>query len=137
MGWLARFGIKSYNNFTTTQTVTRYLSSKSDDDILLDRVKALRDHPDFTLTNPNRCRSLIGGFVQNPIGFHDESGSGCEFVRKLLEELDPINSSMSSRLASCLITWKKYNPNRGKLMKKELSILSKLDPISDDLYEIV
>ena len=27
---------------------------------ILDRVKALKEHPDFTLKNPNRCRSLIG-----------------------------------------------------------------------------
>jgi aminopeptidase N len=30
---------------------------------IIDRVKALKEHPDFTLKNPNRCRSLIG-YVQ-------------------------------------------------------------------------
>ena len=56
----------------------------------------------------------------------------------MLEELDPINASVSSRLSSSLITWKKYNfESRGKLMKHELEELSKLTPISDDLFEIV
>jgi len=105
---------------------------------ILDRVKALKNHPDFTLKNPNRCRALVGGFTANPRGFHAKEGEGYQFVREVLEELDPINASISSRLSSSLITWKTYNyEQRGKLMKNELEQLSKLTPISDDLFEIV
>jgi aminopeptidase N len=103
---------------------------------VLDRVKTLRDHPDFTLKNPNRCRSLIGAFCMNA-AFHEESGAGYAFLRNVLEELDPLNPQISSRLAGNLITWKKYNEERGALMKKELEELSKLKPISDDMFEIV
>jgi aminopeptidase N len=103
---------------------------------ILDRVKALKNHPDFTLKNPNRCRSLVGAFTMNS-AFHEESGSGYEFIRHVLEELDPINPQISSRLASSLITWKKYNEDRGMKMKSELEKLSKLKPISDDMFEIV
>jgi len=103
---------------------------------VLDRVKTLREHPDFTLKNPNRCRSLIGAFCMNA-AFHDESGAGYEFLRNVLEELDPLNPQISSRLAGNLITWKKYNEDRGAKMKSELEKLSKLKPISDDMFEIV
>ena len=34
---------------------------------ILDRVKALKEHPDFTLKNPNRCRSLIGYVLNSEI----------------------------------------------------------------------
>ncbi|KAG7343157.1 aminopeptidase N [Nitzschia inconspicua] len=103
---------------------------------ILDRVKALKAHPDFTLKNPNRCRSLVGAFSMNS-AFHDETGAGYRFIREVLEELDPLNPQISSRLAGSLITWKKYDEERGLLMKAELEKLSKLKPISDDMFEIV
>lgn len=105
---------------------------------ILERVKALKKHSDFTLKNPNRCRALVGGFTANPRGFHATDGTGYHWVRELLEELDPINASISSRFSFSLITWKTYNyEQRGKLMKNELTQLSKLTPISDDLFENV
>lgn len=103
---------------------------------ILDRVKALKEHPDFTLKNPNRCRSLVGAFSMNS-AFHEESGAGYSFLRTVLEELDALNPQISSRLAGNLITWKKYSEERGALMKAELEKLSVLNPISDDMFEIV
>ena len=104
---------------------------------VLDRVKALKEHPDFTLKNPNRCRSLIGAFSMNLAPFHDESGEGYKFLSSVLKELDPINPQISSRMAGALITWKKYNEERGALMKAQLEDLAEMKPISDDLFEIV
>jgi aminopeptidase N len=104
---------------------------------ILDRIEKLKQHPDFSLVNPNRCRSLVGGFCANAAGFHDESGKGYAFVRGILEELDPLNPQISGRLSSSLITWKKYKPERSEKMKQELQTLSELKPISDDLFEIV
>ena len=104
---------------------------------VLDRVKALKDHPDFTLKNPNRCRSLIGAFSMNLAPFHDASGEGYKFLNSVLKELDPINPQISSRMAGALITWRKYDEKRGALMKAELEDLAKMKPISDDLFEIV
>eukprot|EP00533_Pseudo-nitzschia_delicatissima_P000453 CAMPEP_0116104756 /NCGR_PEP_ID=MMETSP0327-20121206/14639_1 /TAXON_ID=44447 /ORGANISM="Pseudo-nitzschia delicatissima, Strain B596" /LENGTH=960 /DNA_ID=CAMNT_0003597057 /DNA_START=255 /DNA_END=3137 /DNA_ORIENTATION=- len=103
----------------------------------LERIEKLRSHPDFSLVNPNRCRSLVGGFCANAAGFHHESGEGYVFVRKILEELDALNPQISGRLSSSLITWKKYTPERSALMKSQLQKLSEMKPISDDLFEIV
>ena len=37
----------------------------------LDRVRALTEHPAFSMANPNRVRSLIGAFAQgNPTQFN-------------------------------------------------------------------
>ncbi|MEO0443238.1 MAG: aminopeptidase N C-terminal domain-containing protein, partial [Pseudomonadota bacterium] len=33
-------------------------------------VRALAEHPDFTMSNPNRVRSLYMAFAGNPQGFH-------------------------------------------------------------------
>ncbi len=113
------------------------IQAMADQPDILDRIQRLREHPDFSLVNPNRCRSLVGGFCANPSGFHHESGEGYAFVRGILEELDALNPQISGRLSSSLITWKKYTPERSALMKSELQKLSEMKPISDDLFEIV
>ncbi len=104
---------------------------------VLDRVKKLKGHPDFTLLNPNRCRSLIGAFAMNTVPFHDPSGAGYRFLTDVLMELDPLNPQISSRLAGGLIQWRRYDEVRGALMKAELQKLAKMKPISDDLFEVV
>jgi aminopeptidase N len=103
----------------------------------LDRVKALTKHPDFTLEVPNRCRSLVSVFTMNAPAFHNPSGEGYKFIGEMLVELDKLNPQVSSRLASSLIRWRKYDENLGSKMKAELEKLKAMKPISEDLYEIV
>mmetsp|Transcript_230 Transcript_230/g.460 ORF Transcript_230/g.460 Transcript_230/m.460 type:complete len:106 (-) Transcript_230:99-416(-) len=47
---------------------------------VLDRVKALTGHPGFTLSNLNRCRSLISAFSMIAAHFHAEDGVRCKFL---------------------------------------------------------
>ena len=103
----------------------------------LDRVVKLMTHKDFTLTNPNRARSVILSFTMNA-AFHDQSGKGYAFVGRMIAELDPINSKVAARLtAGCLIGWARYSEQRQALMKAELQKLRALPNISSDLLEIV
>jgi len=104
---------------------------------VLDRVKALTKHPDFTLTNPNRCRSLISAFTMNAAPYHDETGAGYQFLGEILAELDKLNPQISARIAGALIQWRRYDEKRGALMKEELKKLVDMKPISDDMFEVV
>jgi len=104
---------------------------------VLDRVKALASHPDFTMKNPNRFRSLISVFTMNSAPFHQETGEGYLFIGQKIAEVDKLNPQLSSRLASSLIQWRRYDSNRASLMKAELQKLATMKPISDDLFEIV
>lgn len=103
---------------------------------VLDRVKALTKHPDFTLSNPNRFRSLVGAFTANSAPFHAEDGEGYRFVADLTAEIDKLNPQVSSRLATSLIQWRKYGEKRAEMMKGELQKLSEMK-LSEDLYEVV
>ena len=47
---------------------------------VLDRVKKLKEHPDFTMLKPNRCRSLLGAYATNAAAFHDEAGESYKFM---------------------------------------------------------
>lgn len=55
---------------------------------LFARVKQLLKHPDFSLRNPNRARSLLSGFcVNNPGAFHRLDAAGYVFWAEHVIEL--------------------------------------------------
>lgn len=104
---------------------------------VIDRVKALTEHPEFTLSNPNRCRSLISAFSQNAAHYHAENGEGYKFFGEQVAKADKLNPQLSARLGKTLIQWKRYGEEQGAMMKAELEKLKSMKPISDDLFEVV
>lgn len=106
---------------------------------VLDRVKKLSLHPDFSMKRPNRAKALIDSFTMTYKAFHDESGKGYQFVGEMLARLDRINPKCSSGIAARrFIQWKRYDEKRGKLLKGELEKLKHLKPkVSVDLTEII
>lgn len=104
----------------------------------LQRVKALMQHPAFTLKNPNKVRALIGAFAgQNLINFHAADGSGYRFLADLVIELNALNPQIASRQLSPLTRWRKYDSARQALMKAELERILASGPLSSDVYEVV
>jgi aminopeptidase N len=104
----------------------------------LERVKALLHHPAFSIKNPNKIRSLIGAFCSgNHVRFHDGSGAGYEFLTEQLITIDRFNAQIAARMVSPFINWRKYEPNRQRLMKTQLEHLAAQEHLSNDLYEIV
>ncbi len=103
-----------------------------------DRVVALSKHPDFTLANPNRARSLLYAFAAgNPVAFHRPGGEAYRFVADQILELDAINPQVAARIVSSFNQWKRYEPGRSKLMKAELERIASRPGISKDVSEIV
>lgn len=102
----------------------------------LDRVKQLMMHPAFDFSNPNRVRSLVGGFANhNHVRFHSADGSGYRFLTEQIEKLNSSNPQVAARLIDPLLKLKRYDSDRRELMKKELEKLSKLENLAKDLYE--
>lgn len=109
-------------------------SVKSDD--IFERLDALLAHPLFSLTNPNRARSVIGAFsAKNPKYFHCLSGKGYQFLSNQIIKLNEINPQVASRMITPLIQFKGFDKERQKLMKAELTKLSQLPNLSKDLKE--
>jgi len=103
----------------------------------LEQIKALRQHADFDLKNPNRIRSLIGAFaMSNPVVFHQKDGAGYRFFADQIIELDPLNPQISARLATALSRWSRYDEARQVLMKAELKRIAAED-LSKDLFEVI
>jgi aminopeptidase N len=103
-----------------------------------ERVVELSSHPDFTLSNPNRARSLLGAFAAgNPTGFHRADGAAYRFVADKVLALDGINPQVASRLVSSFNQWKRYEPGRSNQMRSELERIASKPSISKDVREIV
>ncbi|MFT5677245.1 MAG: aminopeptidase N [Paraglaciecola sp.] len=102
----------------------------------LNKVKETLAHPSFSLSNPNRTRSLVGSFASlNTKAFHASDGSGYDFLTDILCELNSRNPQVASRLLTPLIEFKKYDLHRQQLMKGQLNRLSQLSDLAPDLFE--
>lgn len=106
-------------------------------DDALSRVRGLLDHPSFSLSNPNRTRSLIGSFASSPVSFHKADGSGYRFLFEILETLNTANPQLAAGLVTPLILFKRLNAHQQTLVKETLEQLVALDNISPDLFEKV
>ena len=100
-------------------------------------VKALRDHPDFTLKNPNRVRSLYMAFAANPASFHAADGEGYRMIADLILELDPINAQTAARFVPPLGRWRRIEEGRAKLMREALERIAAAPKLSRDTFEQV
>jgi aminopeptidase N len=70
------------------------------------RVKQLLQHPDFSLKNPNRARSLILAFCHyNPAAFHRSDAGGYVFWADAVREVDGFNTQLAARMARTMDRW--------------------------------
>ncbi|WP_374282618.1 aminopeptidase N [Novosphingobium sp.] len=104
---------------------------------VLDHVKALAKHADFTMTNPNRVRALYMAMAVNPGAFHIASGEGYRIVADLILALDPINAQTAARFVAPLGRWRRIEPGRSALMRAELERILAAPGLSKDTFEQV
>jgi aminopeptidase N len=103
----------------------------------LDQVKALAQHPDFTLSNPNRVRALYMAFAVNPQAFHAPSGEGYRMIADLILALDPLNPQTAARFVPPLGRWRRIEAGRAALMRAELERIAAAPNLSRDTLEQV
>jgi aminopeptidase N len=105
---------------------------------ILPAVKQLQKHPDFSLKNPNRARSVIFSYCSaNPGAFHRADAAGYVFWSERVMELDAINPQVAARLARALDRWKKLaEPYRSAAREAIARVATKPD-LSNDVREVV
>jgi aminopeptidase N len=152
---IAAFKILCEIDPSTKQTaVKRFYAKWQSDKLVLDKwfavqagstlsdtlsvVKSLIHHPNFSIKNPNKVRSLVYVFaLQNHINFHQMDGDGYRFIADQIIALDTINHQVAARLSSCFNHMKKYDDIRKSLMKNELERILSVPTLSKNVYEIV
>lgn len=107
-------------------------------DTALPRIKELMKHPIFSITNPNRIRSLIGSFAAgNPTQFNRPDGAGYQFVSSLVIDLDDINPQVAARLLTSFSSWKRLEPRRRERAERALRRVANSAGLSTDVRDIV
>jgi aminopeptidase N len=102
---------------------------------VLTHVEQLASHREFTLSNPNRVRSLYGAFSANQWAFHHASGKGYELTGELILKLDAINPQTAARMVAPLGRWRRFDANRAAKMKMQLKRIVDHKGLSKDVME--
>jgi aminopeptidase N len=113
------------------------LQAMTPDPATLDRVRALTDHPAFSMSNPNRVRSLIGSFAQgNQTQFNRPDGAGYEFVADRILSLDGANPQIAARLTTAFKSWRALEPGRRARAQAALRRIAGEPKLSRDVGDI-
>ncbi|RWG60082.1 MAG: aminopeptidase N [Mesorhizobium sp.] len=106
--------------------------------LTVENVRALMQHPAFSIANPNRVRSLIGTFSSaNQTGFHLSGGQGYRFFAETVLEVEKRNPQVAARLATALRSWRSLEPVRQNKARQALLQIANADNLSADLRDIV
>lgn len=105
---------------------------------IFDVLAALKAHPDFTMKNPNRVRSLYGAFaMNNPVAFHSADGRGYDFLKEAIIELNDINPQIAARMVTPFREWRRYTADRQDKMKAALQEILDQPKLSPNVFELV
>ena len=102
------------------------------------RAQQLLQHPDFSIRNPNRARSLITSLcMMNPAAFHRTDAAGYVFWADRVLELDGANPQLAARIARIMDRWSRLaEPYRSAAHQAIGRVAAKPD-LSSDVREIV
>jgi len=112
------------------------ISASACTDDALERANELLEHPDFSLKNPNKCRSVVLSFASNMKPFHKPDGSGYKWLADRILAIDKINPQVAAKLTSKLSSFRRFESARQILMKEQLQRIKETEGVSKDTFEI-
>ena len=105
---------------------------------VFERAKALLRHPDFSLRNPNRARSLILSLCSgNPAAFHRADGAGYRLWADQMLAIDAINPQLAARLARAMDRWARLAPPWREAAREAIQRVAASPRLSSDVQEIL
>ncbi|MCP9481520.1 aminopeptidase N [Shimia sp. CNT1-13L.2] len=102
-----------------------------------DTTRALTEHPDFDMKNPNRFRAVMGAMQMQHAGFHHDNGAAYTLLADWLIKLDPLNPQTTARMCSAFQTWRRYDETRQARIKAELERILATPNLSRDTNEMI
>ena len=105
---------------------------------VLPRVRQLMQHPDFSLRNPNRARSLIFSYCSaNPAGIHRADAAGYVYWSEQVLALDAINPQVAARLARAMDRWSRLAEPYRSAAKVAIERVAAKTDLSNDAREVI
>lgn len=104
--------------------------------ITVQDLRQLMEHTAFSISNPNKVRSLIGAFCSNLPAFHQTDGSAYQFLADQVVNLDKINPQVAARLVGVFNNWKAFSDPYSAQMKTALERINAVEDLTKDVREI-
>jgi aminopeptidase N len=102
------------------------------------RAKALLQHPDFSIRNPNRARSLLSTlFTSNPAAFHRADAGGYVMWAEKVLELDAINGHVAGRMARAMDRWASLAEPYRSAAREAIARVAAKSELTNDVREVV
>ena len=102
------------------------------------RAKALLQHADFSMKNPNRVRSLLSNlFTQNPAAFHRADAAGYVLWADKLLEIDAVNPHVAGRMARAMDRWARLAEPYRSAAREAIARVAARPDLSSAVREIV
>ena len=103
----------------------------------VDVVRNLMKHPAFEIKNPNKLRSVMGGFAYNQPEFHKADGSGYALAAEMAIKVDDFNPQMACHMVRPMMRWKRFDEKRREMMKAALEKVLAKPGLSRNVYELI
>ena len=100
-------------------------------------VRKLMEHPAFNIKNPNKLRSVMGGFAYNQPEFHKADGSGYALAAEMAIKVDEFNPQMACHMVRPMMRWKRFDAKRQEMMKAALQKVLDKKGLSKNVFELV
>ncbi|CAD7957786.1 unnamed protein product [Amoebophrya sp. A120] len=101
-----------------------------------DQVAALTKHPEFTVSNPNRFRSVVGSAIRNIKLFHSDQGR--DFVKKQILALDNYgNGQVAARLSRAFECKTKITEEFATKVQKTITEMLATENLKSETREIL
>jgi aminopeptidase N len=105
---------------------------------VIERVRTLLRHSAYNEKDPQTVDALVVAFcVDNPAEFHLPDGSGYAFWADQVGRLDAINPIIAARVARALTRWRRFAPDRQRMMRQALQEVASRASLSFDVREVV
>ena len=105
---------------------------------ILPLVRQLMQHPDFSIKNPNRARSLVFAYCSgNPAAFHRADGAGYAFWIDQVLAMDAINPQVAARLARAPDRWKNLAAPYRDQAREAIARVAASPSLSNDSREVI
>ncbi|MBI5717115.1 MAG: aminopeptidase N [Burkholderiales bacterium] len=102
------------------------------------RARALLQHADFSMKNPNRVRSLLFGLAgSNPAAFHRADAAGYVLWVERLLELDAHNPQLAARFARVMDRWRSLAEPWRSSAREAIARVAARPDLSNDVREVV
>ncbi|UMY19766.1 aminopeptidase N [Methylobacterium organophilum] len=108
------------------------------EDGTLARIRALQADPAYSVTNPNRVRSLVGAFsLANQTQFNRPDGAGFRLLAETVLAVDARNPQTAARLMTAFGSWRQLEPGRRAVAEATLREIAGAKQLSRDVADMV